>query len=196
MLKSLNFIKTTLLGGIIFLLPFVVLVVIVQKAVEIMRGIAKPLKTLVPVDTIAGISVLTIIALVSVILLSFIAGLIAKSSAGKRSFLWVDSKLITLIPGYSLIKGFTSQLQKEHDENKLKPVLVRFDDVSQVGFEVERLSDGSVTVFLPDSPDMHTGTVVYMEDKRVEILDTDFSTAFRILRVLGRGSKNIIKSVK
>lgn len=190
--KSLDFIKTTIIGGLIFLIPFVLVVVVVGKAVQIMRGIAGPLQNLISINSIAGISLINLIAIILVILICFIAGLLARSSAGKRSFVWVDSRLITLIPGYSLIKGFTGSIEKDKEKNQLKPVLVKFDDVSQLGFEIQRLNNGTVAVFLPDSPDARTGTVVYITNDRVELLDIDFSTAFRILRSLGHGSDKFI----
>lgn len=190
--KSLDFIKTTIIGGLIFLIPFVLVVVVVGKAVQIMRGIAGPLQNLISINSIAGISLINLIAIILVILICFIAGLLARSSAGKRSFVWVDSRLITLIPGYSLIKGFTASVEKDKEKNQLKPVLVKFDDVSQLGFEIQRLNNGTVAVFLPDSPDARTGTVVYITNDRVELLDIDFSTAFRILRSLGHGSDKFI----
>lgn len=190
--KNIDFIKTTLIGGLIFLIPFVLVVAVIGKAVQIMRGIAGPLQNLIPIESIAGIRFINLIAIMLVVLICFIAGLIARSSAGKRSFSWIDTKLITLIPGYSLIKGLTGSIEKDKEKNQLKPVLVKFDDVSQLGFEIQRLNNGTVAVFLPDSPDARTGTVVYLTNDRVELLDIDFTTAFRILRGLGHGSDKFV----
>lgn len=193
MRKGIDFIKTTIIGGLIFLIPFVLIVIIVGKAVQIMRGILEPLHSLIPIESIAGVRLIILLAILLLILMCFIAGLIARSSAGKRSFGWLDSRLITLIPGYSFLKGFTGYIDKDEKKKQLQPVLVKFDDVSQLGFEIERLNNGTVAVFLPDSPDNRSGTVVYMTEDRVEMLDINFTTAYRILRSLGYGSGKLVE---
>src|SRR5262245_57134541 len=53
---SFNFIKTTLLGGVIFLLPIVILATVFDKAIKIVRMLADPLNKLLPVETIGGIA--------------------------------------------------------------------------------------------------------------------------------------------
>jgi uncharacterized membrane protein len=76
----------------------------------------------------------------------------------------------------------------------LVPVLARFDDQAQVGFEVERLENGLVAVFLPSSPDTLSGTVAYLTEDRVDILNIDFATVTKTLRTLGRGSQQLFKA--
>jgi uncharacterized membrane protein len=71
-------------------------------------------------------------------------------------------------------------------ESTLKPVLVRFDDLSQVAFEVESHEDDSVTVYLPGCPDPWSGSLVNMTKDRVERLDTDFVTVVKRLRTVGK----------
>lgn len=191
--KHAGFIKTTLIGGLIFLIPFVVVISVLGKAVSTMIVVAKPLVKTIPLDSIGGIAVINILAVLLVVLLCFLAGLLARSSAGKRSFMWIDSKLIMMIPGYSFIKGFTGTLESDESQKIMKPVLAKLDDQTLLGFEIERLSDGQVVVFLPGSPDTTSGTVAYMTEDRIERVDIDFTATYKILRTLGRGSERFIK---
>ena len=39
------------------------------------------------------------------------------------------------------------------EAKNMQPVLVRFDDNSQLGFEIERLDNGQVVIYLPGAPD-------------------------------------------
>jgi uncharacterized membrane protein len=73
-------------------------------------------------------------------------------------------------------------------ESTLKPVMARFDDLSQVAFEVERHEDDSVTVYLPGCPDPWSGSLVNMTKDRIEPLDTDFVTLVKRLRTVGKSS--------
>lgn len=51
-----NFIKTTAIGGLLFLVPIVVLAVIPKKAYNIMMLVAVPLDRLIPIETIGGVA--------------------------------------------------------------------------------------------------------------------------------------------
>ena len=191
--KHIGFLKTTLIGGLIFLIPFVIIVSVLGKAINTMIVVARPLEKMIPLEKIGGIALIHILAVLLIVIICFIGGLFARSSAGKRSFAWLDSKLIMLIPGYSFIKGFTGTLEGDESEKVMKPVLAKLDDQTLLGFEIERLSDGQVVVFLPGSPDTTSGTIAYMTEDRVEKLDIDFAATYKILRTLGRGSEQFIK---
>ena len=45
---------TTVIGGIVFLVPIIVCIVILGKAFEIMRKLAAPLAHALPIDSVAG----------------------------------------------------------------------------------------------------------------------------------------------
>jgi uncharacterized membrane protein len=68
------------------------------------------------------------------------------------------------------------------------PVIVKFDDNAQIGFEIERTEKGNVVVYLPGSPNPWSGSVVYVNADRVEMLDMTVAEAINNIRHLGRGS--------
>ncbi len=192
--KRTNFLKTTLIGGLVFLIPFVIIVAVLGKAVRIMMLVAQPFSKMLPFEDVAGIAIINLLALLIVIFLCFFAGFVARSALGRGAFSWLDSKLMALIPGYAFSKSFTGSIEKGEDKKVLVPVLARFDDQAQVGFEVERLENGLVAVFLPGSPDTLSGTVAYLTEDRVDILNIDFATVTKTLRTLGRGSQQLFKA--
>jgi len=191
--KHVGFLKTTIIGGLIFLIPFVLIVSVLGKAIKTMIVVARPLEKMIPLESIGGIAVVHILAILLLVLICFLAGLFARSSTGKRAFDWLDSKLIMMIPGYSFIKGFAGTIEKDESKTVMIPVLAKLDDQTLLGFEVERLSDGQVVVFLPGSPDTTSGTVAYMTEDRIQKLDIDFAATYKILRTLGRGSEQFFK---
>jgi uncharacterized membrane protein len=185
----MKFIKTTIIGGLVFMVPVVIVVVIAGKALEIMMLVAKPLGNLIPIDSIGGVAVANVLALLGLALLCFVAGLIARSEMAKKVYRSLDSALLA-IPGYAFVRGFTDSMTKGQETAKsLIPVLVRFDDNEQIGFEVERLKQGNVVVYLPGAPDPWSGSVVYFSGDRVKRLDMTVAQAINNIRHLGRGSQ-------
>jgi len=184
-----NFMKTTIIGGLLFLIPIVVLAMILGKAYKVMMLIAVPVDRLIPIQTIGGVALVNILAVLCIFVGCFIAGLVAKSKLGKATFNMIDAKLLLFFPGYSYLKSFTSPFTAEKDEDKvLKPIIAKLDDQSQLAFEVEHASDGTVVAYVPGAPDSRSGNVVYLTPDRVEYLDITFADVTKSLRQFGRGS--------
>ena len=72
----------------------------------------------------------------------------------------------------------------------MKPVLVRFDDYSQIAFEIER-DDTHAMLFLPGSPTVFSGASVRVDVERVTILEIPFNRAGGVLQMLGKGSLGV-----
>ena len=190
-----NFIRTTIIGGIIFLIPIVIIVAILGKAFKIMLQITQPLSKMIPIEAVGGIAFVNILAVLAILVFSLIAGMIAKSKLGQIAFDAIDAKLLIFIPGYADIKSMTeSALDEEQTDNPLKPILAKFDDQFQLAFEVERTGNGLVVVYLPGAPDPKSGNVVYLNENRVEPLDVNFKTISGSLNLLGKGSGSFISS--
>jgi uncharacterized membrane protein len=183
-----QFIKTTMLGGLIFLVPLVVVTVVLAKAHEVMAKVAKPFSALIPLDTVGGVAIANLLAILAILLCCLIAGMIAKGDAAKRLLKSTEEKLL-VIPAYSFIKGVTDSLISSEEAAKaFVPVVVKFDDNAQMAFEIERSEGGNVVIYLPGSPNPWSGSVVYFKEDRVEQLDMTVTEAINSIRHLGRGS--------
>jgi len=123
-----------------------------------------------------------------------LAGLLARSTGGKRLYAKLDNVLLHMIPGYAWVKGLTGDVSEEEAEEVLKPVIVRFDDQFQLGFEVERAADGLVAVYLPSSPNPRSGTVSYVTSDRIQSVEGGFKVVTKICKNLGRGSTEMVAS--
>ncbi len=183
--------KTTILGGVIFLIPLAFVVIVLTKAFEVSMLLAKPIERLVPIEHLAGIALLDIIAIILLLVICFVAGLVAKSAAVAKRVNRLDGILINIIPGYAVAKGIVSgAANKDGTTPDLSPVLVRFDDYEQIAFEIERMGDRCV-VFLPGSPSAWSGASVIVDTARVTALDLPPHQAVKLLRLMGRGMSKI-----
>ena len=66
--KRFSFIKTTIVGGLIFLVPVIVLSIILGKAFEITKTIVGPLVTMIGVKIFAGVGLATLLAILVIVL--------------------------------------------------------------------------------------------------------------------------------
>ena len=183
-----KFILTTVLGGVLFLIPFVLVVVLLGKGFHIMHTVTKKVELSLPWDTVLSEPMVDVIAILLLIGCCFIAGLAARSSRGRELQNRIDNLLLRLVPGYAWIKGMTSSVSGEEAAAGFKPVWVRLDDQYQVGFEVDRCEGSLVAVFFPDAPDPRSGALSYVESDRVEDLDSSFNEVIKNFRRVGLGS--------
>ncbi|WP_068544783.1 DUF502 domain-containing protein [Thalassotalea crassostreae] len=185
----LKFFKTTVLGGLIFMIPIIIMIMIFSKAYEVMEKMAKPLGNLIPLEQVGGIAIANIVTIAAIILFCFFAGLAANSRFGQKIFTAIDDKLLIIIPGYAYIKSITEGVAGVTDDAKgLKPVLVRLDDQMQIAFEVERQSDDVVVVYFPGAPDPRSGAIAFVTADRISKVDKDFISVINSLKRFGQGS--------
>lgn len=189
MKKIINFVKTTIIGGILFMIPIVIIIILVNKAFQIMLKIARPLDKQIPVDTVGGVALANILAILAILLLCFFAGLLANGKNLRKLQRTLENKILINIPGYRFVKGITDGIKSnEKASEHFLPVLAKFDDNSQIGFEIERTDNNMVVVYLPSSPNPWSGAVVYVDPDRIVKLDMTPKEVVKTVQQLGRGS--------
>ena len=147
--RLLQFIRTTMVGGALFLVPLVVLTVIVEKALGIARKFSDPLAMRFP-----ELAVHTPVLLASLVLVvvCFVLGLLALTSPARAVVAWLENTLLSKIPGYSFLKGAGESVLGLEGQIPYTVVLARIEDSWQFGFVIEKLAGGHLAVFIPDAP--------------------------------------------
>lgn len=190
-----RFIKTTILGGILFLVPIVIFLTIIAKAFDLSNLIAAPLAERLFVDSVGGFAVVHILAAAILIAICFIAGLAAKTTVAKNLVTALENSVLEKIPAYELLKTKSQSVLTPEEIKTLRPAIIRFDDSWQLAFEIERLADGKAVVFLPGSPDPWSGSVCVVTLDRVTMLDVPVLAAVNWMKRLGRGATDILQSM-
>lgn len=194
-LRSYGFLRTTLLGGILFLLPLIVVGILLGQVGQVVFVVAQALSEnseILPVETPAGYTILFAAALGLVIAGCFVAGLIARHSLGKWLSEQTERNLTLLYPRYAIYKDqIIGNIGGDVAEGRLKPVKVAFADCIRLGLEVERSAEGLVTVYLPSSPDPWSGTVAIVAAERVERIEVPYVEMMTSFEKLGADSLRI-----
>jgi uncharacterized membrane protein len=194
MKRSPNFVTTTLLGGAIFLLPLVVVIYVVGQGLALTARVAEPLVSVLPTRSVGGVTVATLAAMTLLLLVCFAAGLLARAAFGRALSAKFEDKLQTLYPRYTVIKAMSHGLHGAVGRRVMQPVLASFDDHQALAFEMERLSDGRVVLYLPGAPDAWSGSVLLVGAERIEAVEIDASELTRSLRGLGRGTAALMSA--
>jgi len=192
-MKSItSFIKTTLIGGLFFIIPIVLLVYLIGKVIGIFRKMVAPIADKIDFSLFGGETTSRIIAMAVLLILCFIAGLFAKTKIANQMKEWIEDNILSNIPGYTLLKGMTETATGLESKNLKEVVLVDIEEVWQIGFLMERIDNDLNAVFIPGAPNPMSGDVVFVKWDRLKKLDIKEINAMKISRKMGIDSKKIL----
>lgn len=183
-----KFIKTTVIGGLLFILPLVLIFILIEKAIHLLRG---PVQKLLPMFAgydVAGVTLISLATLIGLIVLCFLAGLLARTSIAARAVEATENKVLSNLPGYQLLKDATSRFAGMESEDGSKVGMIAEGE----GWRICLVLDGAndwVTVYMPDGgPAGGTaGEVRILPASEVVITDLPWLTLATGLRKGGRG---------
>jgi uncharacterized membrane protein len=107
----LKLIRTTIMGGIIFMIPVAILVAVIGQGLKIARAIAKPVAAVLPVNMVGGVVVARVLAIVSLLLICLLAGLLARFVLARKAVDALEANVLSRIPAYALLKTKTQSLR-------------------------------------------------------------------------------------
>ena len=186
-----EFLKTTIIGATSFLLPAALVLFILSYALQLVKRLAAPISHSLKLDQLgdlAGIGAATLLSVLVLVLISFAAGIAARTAIGGRLSRWSESSLLGRLPHYQLIKSMAEGLAHIESASGLKPALISIEDGWQIGYLLEKLEDDWVAVFLPQAPTPMSGNIMYFPANRVRSLDITMVQAMSIVKAIGIGS--------
>jgi uncharacterized membrane protein len=188
----LKFIRTSLVGGILFLLPIIVVAIIAGKALAIAHKIVGPLAAHLPMESVIGLDTPKLLAIGLLILFCFLTGVFARTALAQKGINWLETSVLSNVPGYEFFKNLSGNLLGHETKQTYPTVLARIEDAWQLAFLVERLEGGHVAVFVPGVPSPQSGSVYFMTEDRIRLLDIPSPAATKCLKRYGLGANALL----
>lgn len=189
---GLKLVRTSLVGGVLFLLPIMVVLIIAGKALAIAQKVVGPLAAHLPMESVIGLDTPKLLAIALLVLFCFLAGVLARTALAQKVVDWLETTVLSYLPGYEFIKSISQRLLGDENKPVYPVVLVRIEDAWQLGFLIERLEGGHVGVFIPGVPSPQSGSVYFMTGDRIRLLDIPSTAAMKCLKRYGLGSNELL----
>ena len=187
-----EFTKTTLIGGVLVILPLWISTLLLLKAIGGIVALLSPVTAHLP----PTMHLRQAVALLIVVAACFIAGLIVRTGPGLRAKSVLDRYLLERIPGYTLLRGLAGRITGREEGATFASALVEIEDALVPAFVVEEHADGQYTVFVPSVPTPAAGTVYILERSRVHLVDVPFTTAVSVISKWGAGSEKLLAAMR
>jgi uncharacterized membrane protein len=187
-----EFSKTTLIGGLLIILPIYIAVLLLAKTVKGLLGLLQPVAERVP----ASVEFREIVAIVLLVCVCFVVGLIVRTGPGLRAKNACERAVLERLPGYTFLRGLAKRLAGNSEEQTLQPALVEIEDALVPALIVEELEDGSYTVLVPSAPTPMAGSVYILPRGRVHPVDIPFAKAIGVFSKWGMGAGEFLNAMR
>jgi uncharacterized membrane protein len=183
--------KTTLIGGLLVLLPIYLSILLLAKTFSGIIALLSPVTSAIP----AGVQFRQVAAVLIVLAACLAAGIVVRTRPGRRAQFALERSVLEKIPGYALVRGLADRVAGEEREGAFRPALVEIEDALAPAFIIEELDDGRCTVLVPSVPTPAAGSLFILPRKRVHPIDVPFTQVVKVISNWGAGAGELARGV-
>jgi uncharacterized membrane protein len=188
----INFIKTTLLGGLFILLPLMLLWLGLKEIAGLLIAMATPIADLFPTGPFEDLKAPGLVAVLLILGVSFVLGLASRSYLLTRIGRQVENSILDKVPMYRMLKIMSGALT-DSDTSEVIPALVK--DGAGGGepcYVIEKHKDGRATVLLPWSPASFAGSIKVVQQSTLETVPCSLDEFSRSISQVGVGIEDCL----
>jgi uncharacterized membrane protein len=192
-----NFIRTSLLGGIVVVLPIIIFIFVVKWLFQFVIKIVHPVTELMFSKSDIEGFLADILAVLIILAGCFLIGLVVKTRLGKWIYNSIENRILKVAPGYSLIKETIMQFVGKAKPPFSSVALARpFGNETLVTALITDIHEnGYYTVFVPTGPNPMSGYIFHLKKEDVYILDEiSMESAMRSIIGCGVGSISLVNA--
>jgi uncharacterized membrane protein len=187
-----EFLKTTLVGGILILAPIYLLVLLLLKALLGAKQLLAPVIAEIP----AASQFPGVVALLVIIAACFLAGLVVRTGTGERAIEALQHWVLEKIPGYKMLRGLVYGIGSDDSTGTLAPALVEIEEALVPAVIVEELPDGQFVVLVPSVPTPIAGALYILPAARVHRVNVPLRRLLQVYTRFGEGTGELFAAME
>lgn len=193
-----KFVVTMFIGGLIVILPTVVLLNILFWLVGWVTEVIEPLTGLIVETTRTNRLVAEAAALLSILTSCFMIGLLVQTSLGNWIHRWFENSFLARIPGYRILRDLVSQLGPKQNGGFSRPVLFSWDkqDNFFLAYITDEYGEDRYAIFIPTSPSPVNGFVIQTTLDHLRFLDVSAESMMKVVISCGVNSNQLMEKIE
>ena len=186
--KIRRFLVTTLIGGLLVVLPIGLFFFLIQVLWNFVSRLIQPIVKLLKFQNITNDTIIGLIAFAIVVAGCFFIGLFIRTRFGKGLWRYFDKNFLEKLPFYKTIKDTVGTLFSSKGKSFKRVVLVEVMSIQMTGFVTDEHKNGLYTVFVPTAPNPTNGFIFHLPESKLQFLDINPEDAMRTVIGVGTGS--------
>ncbi len=191
-----SFLKTSLLGGVVVILPVAILVSVTLWVFRLVTGLIEPLTRILIKDSQVNEFAADFIVIVLILAACFSVGVLVRTRLGSYLYRLIENRILKLAPGYSMIKETVFQIfgsKKDSPFSSVALAQIFGNETLVTAFITDTHEDGSYTLFVPTGPNPTSGLIYHLEGRYVHPVNIPVQDAMRSIISCGAGSAKLMQ---
>ena len=193
-----KFLKTTVLGGIVVLLPVFLTGFFLHWVFNVVTGFIEPLTKILVIEARVNERLADILVIVVIVGICFFVGLVVKTRLGRYIYRVVEKRILKVMPGYTLFRNTIKQFlgQKRTPFSRVALVRAFGNETLMTAFVTDEHPNGNFTVFVPSALNPTTGLIFHLEKQYVHLVNASVEETMRSIISCGAGSCKLLSQVQ
>jgi uncharacterized membrane protein len=188
-----EFVKTTFLGGVLVLVPFLLFYMLFTELMDLVITLAFPIIELLPGDVTEWFGDPLILAALILIALSFLSGLALRSDKIKSLGTRFESTILDKLPMYRAVKRLARGILGARGEGVFSCGIVEpSPGVRELVYITEDTGNGYVTVLAPLAPTGFNGPLKIIQSDKVTRIQASVGEASIPVSEWGVGLQQVV----
>jgi len=194
--RAQRFVVTTILGGLVVVLPLTLLGFLIRLLFNLIVGFIQPLSSLFGFSNHVNEWLINLLVLAIILVLFFLIGLAVRTEMGRQLFQNIEDQWLKPLPFYTILRETVQQLFSKDKMPFSKVALVDpfGSGTLMTGFVTAELPNGFFTVFVPTAPNPTNGFIFHLPPERITFVDAGADDAMRSVISLGIGSDRLFQT--
>jgi len=198
MKQIVHFIKTSIFGGTIVIVPVAILFAIFGWLFSLVKSIVNPATLFIMNHSDTQEAIAFAVAVLFVFAICFFIGVFVETRIGGFFHNKIEKMLLLKLPFYSTIKEIILQFldTKKQPFSKVAVVSIFGNETLMTAFVTDETvieSDILYTVFVPTGPNPTSGNIYHLKSSQVNIVDVPIEQAMKSIIACGSGSICILE---
>ena len=191
----ITFFKTTVIGGLVVILPLAIIVFVASDTVNSLIVATKPLTQDLPFGPFVNALLALVLVIAGIIAICFTAGFLLSTLWGRAIKTWLEKNIFERIPMYTTLRGLTQKFAGiESADFPVVEVDLYNSDNRVLGVLVDTLPDERHVVYVPSSPMVTVGQVHILPGARITKTDLSMSETISCLSQMGIEAEKLYKA--
>ena len=190
-----EFFITTFLGGVVVVLPITLFFWLMRLVFRAIVRFIQPIENLLNLPREWATWVVDLTAAGIAVTGFFLIGLFIQTNFGKKLFLEIEDRLLSPLPFYTILRDAVQQMLGPGKKTPFSEVVladVFSNSTRMLGFVVDELPDGHLSLFVPTGPNPTTGFIFFVHRSQVEHLEVRPEEAIKVIIGMGTGASMIV----
>lgn len=196
--KIKNFFTTSIVGGLLVILPVVILFFAIRWLYNLLISIIRPVTDVIVRQTGIYVVLGDLIVLGGILSFCFALGAAVKTQVGRSIYDNLEEAILKRAPGYTFVKETILLFfgRKTPPFSHVALVRVFSNDTMMTAFVTDEHPDGSYTVFVPTAPNPTSGNIFHLNGEDVYPMEITVESGLRTILSCGLGSTTMVEQVR